>query len=590
MGMDPNTKHDNITLSELEIDAIGEILNISMGAAATAVSSMLDKQVLITTPKVSVKELGKLDYSDLEPAMMVKITYVKGITGSNIMVFRQKDMQYIINTLMGIDGPLRDDFVFDDMSMSAACEVMNQMMGASATALSEFLGRSINISIPTAYIMDENNTFNTAVDTESDENIVAIFFDLIIADVMKSEFVCVMRCELARLIINQFMYSGEPEKPAEPAHLEQEEQQPVHAAESSADVHPYDTVPAAGGSDEPIADDEDINNQVADQVPAAVELYKPVADQVPSAGDTYNQAANQTPTASVTSKPIADHIPAAGTRPEPAINPAPVPPQGYGTPAKQPAGYEQQAPGYPPQAAGYPQPQPGYAPVMPAYPPPAAGYADIPGFNQYPPGYPPQVPGYQGMQYPPGASYPYPGQYLPYPQPYPVYPPQAAPPYDPRQTLNGQYAPEIKQAGANGTPAPKDAADPKTAAQTRENSVLKQAVNVKNVQFPSFQNQAPVLSEPLTNGNIDMLMNVPLSVSIEIGRTKKKIKEIMDFNQGSIIELEKQAGAPVDIVVNGQLMARGDVVVIDDNFAVRITEIVGTKELISSVEGTANKI
>jgi len=91
------------------------------------------------------------------------------------------------------------------------------------------------------------------------------------------------------------------------------------------------------------------------------------------------------------------------------------------------------------------------------------------------------------------------------------------------------------------------------------------------------------------SGNIDMLMNIPLNVSIEIGRTKKKIKEIMDFNQGSIIELEKQAGAPVDVIVNGQLMARGDVVVIDDNFAVRITEIVGTKELISSVEGTANK-
>ena len=79
-------------------------------------------------------------------------------------------------------------------------------------------------------------------------------------------------------------------------------------------------------------------------------------------------------------------------------------------------------------------------------------------------------------------------------------------------------------------------------------------------------------------------MNVPLSVSVEIGKTKKKIKEIMDFSQGSVIELEKQAGAPVDIVVNGQLIARGDVVVIDDNFGVRITEIVGTKELVSALE------
>jgi flagellar motor switch protein FliN/FliY len=114
--------------------------------------------------------------------------------------------------------------------------------------------------------------------------------------------------------------------------------------------------------------------------------------------------------------------------------------------------------------------------------------------------------------------------------------------------------------------------------------VLKNNVNVQNVQFPEFENSKPMFSAPLTTGNMDLLMNVPLSVSIEIGRTKKKIRDIMEFSQGTIIELEKQAGAPVDIIVNGQLMARGDVVVIDDNFAVRVTEIVGTKELISSLE------
>ena len=120
-------------------------------------------------------------------------------------------------------------------------------------------------------------------------------------------------------------------------------------------------------------------------------------------------------------------------------------------------------------------------------------------------------------------------------------------------------------------------------AGSAESSVLKNNVNVQNVQFPEFENSKPMFSAPLTTGNMDLLMNVPLSVSIEIGRTKK-IRDIMEFSQGTIIELEKQAGAPVDIIVNGQLMARGDVVVIDDNFAVRVTEIVGTKELISSLE------
>ena len=78
-------------------------------------------------------------------------------------------------------------------------------------------------------------------------------------------------------------------------------------------------------------------------------------------------------------------------------------------------------------------------------------------------------------------------------------------------------------------------------------------------------------------------MNVNLDVSVEIGRTKRKIKEITEFGQGTVIELEKQAGAPVDIVVNGQLLAHGDVVVIGDNFGVRITEIVGVQNLVDSL-------
>ncbi|MCX7658640.1 MAG: flagellar motor switch protein FliN, partial [Oscillospiraceae bacterium] len=75
------------------------------------------------------------------------------------------------------------------------------------------------------------------------------------------------------------------------------------------------------------------------------------------------------------------------------------------------------------------------------------------------------------------------------------------------------------------------------------------------------------------------LMGVPLNISVEIGSTKRKVKEILEFTQGTIIELERQAGAPVDVIVNGHLIARGDVVVIEDNFAVRITEIVKSRFL-----------
>ncbi|MEG0340481.1 MAG: chemotaxis protein CheC, partial [Oscillospiraceae bacterium] len=154
---------NNAVLSAMEVDAIGEVLNISMGAAATAVSSMLDKMVTITTPKVDVEKLADIDCGALEPAIIVTITYTDGLDGSNVMVFRQKDMQVILNQLMGIDEEPSDTFVFDELSMSAACEVMNQMMGSASTALAEFLGQPVNISTPQANIMDETHTFKDSI-------------------------------------------------------------------------------------------------------------------------------------------------------------------------------------------------------------------------------------------------------------------------------------------------------------------------------------------------------------------------------------------------------------------------------------------
>ncbi len=107
-------------------------------------------------------------------------------------------------------------------------------------------------------------------------------------------------------------------------------------------------------------------------------------------------------------------------------------------------------------------------------------------------------------------------------------------------------------------------------------TVLKNGgINVQSASFPSFAGSTNGGGIPLLNGNIDLLMDVPLNVTVEIGKTRRKMRDIMEFTQGTIIDLEKQAGAPVDVVVNGQLIARGDVVVIDDNFGVRITEIVG---------------
>ena len=416
---------ESITMNSLEIDTIGEILNISMGSAATAVSTMLDRQVVISTPTVVMRKFNTLDYATLEPAMLVKISYVEGISGSNVMIFRQKDMQIILNLLIGNDDPPSDDFTFDELSMSAACEVMNQMMGASATALSEFLGRPINISTPEAMVVGPDNDYAKAVQVQEGEEIVSVSFRLTIDGVMDSNFASILGIQLAKEIVDQVM--GQQETVETPA-------QPAPAAQPAAPAQP------------------------AAQPAAAAPVQQPAAAAVPQQFAAPAQPAAQ--------------------------------PQGT-MPQQMPAGY----------------------PPYPAYP------------NQ--------------STYP---GYPYYGGY----PPYPAYPNQPMP-----------Y-------GAPATETP---------------------VSVQTPQFPQFAHQGAV--DPNQNGNMDLLMGVSLNVSVEIGRTKRKIKDIVDFGQGTVIELNKQAGAPVDIVVNGQLLARGDVVVIDDNFGVRITEIVGVKELMESLKEEA---
>ena len=98
-----------------------------------------------------------------------------------------------------------------------------------------------------------------------------------------------------------------------------------------------------------------------------------------------------------------------------------------------------------------------------------------------------------------------------------------------------------------------------------------QNVNVQPAQFQSFaSNNGGVLGQE----NIGLIMDVPLNITVELGRTTKSISEILDFAPGTVIELERIAGEPIDVLVNGKFMAKGEVVVIEESFAVRITEII----------------
>lgn len=106
-------------------------------------------------------------------------------------------------------------------------------------------------------------------------------------------------------------------------------------------------------------------------------------------------------------------------------------------------------------------------------------------------------------------------------------------------------------------------------------------VNVQPVQFANLQS-APYTQ--VDENNLNLLMDIPLKVTVELGRTQKQIKDILEMSQGSIIELDKLAGEPVDILVNHKLIAKGEVVVIDENFGVRVTDIVSQWDRIQKLQ------
>lgn len=432
---------------EVEKDAIGEIMNITMGSAATAVSNLLSAKVWITTPTVTVMSAKDLSFPELEPSIMVRIKYIQGVSGQNVLVLKQNDVQLILDQLMGLPLEITDDFKFDEMNISAVCEVMNQMMGAAATALSEIIDTTVDISTPEAIVEDSQKLISDLYDVNGAENVVSIKFNLTIDGVINSEFISVLTIDLAKEMAEKMM-----------------------AGYSAAADETVSAAPAADTPSEPA-----------------------------SSGSTLSQAE------------IEALLGGAGSTSAPAPQPTPTP-----TPQPMPQQPMQAAPQQtaPQQAMPNGMPQQQMQQGMPMQ----GMYGYDPNMQQY------------GMY----------GQ-MPQGQPMPNMYPQQPYGYPPQQ------------------PQPQ--------------------MNIQPVQLQSFATYNNTSLNKEQNDNLKLLMGVPLNVSVEIGSTTKKVKEILEFTQGTIIELERQAGAPVDIVVNGNLIARGDVVVIDDNFAVRITEIIRSKFL-----------
>ena len=408
--------------SPMAIDAIGEIFNISLGSSATAVSNMLARRVDITTPTVTVVAANDFCIDDIRPAIGVKIDYVAGLNGSNVMLLKRSDVRAIVDILMGMETK-DEDFEINELNLSAISEVMNQMMGAASTAMSDFLGEMVNISTPEAF---EIENVNELVGTyfPSEGTLVVVRFQLTIEDAVESEFMSALSVDLVREMLKGF---------------------------------------GIGGADVGLEDEQ---ASAAEQVEAPIQTEQ--APQIAEQPAVQQQPQMQQPVQPQTT----------------VIEQQPAPQRSQ---MQQPM---QQQPQMQQQAMQQPQmmPQPDMQQQYAAYPP-----------------------------------YPYPPMYY--------MPPQQA-----------MQQPEPKTIKTSAPAMPK----------------LEQSHNLNEEQA----------------GNLDLLMSVPVDISVEIGRTRRRVKDILNYTKGSLVVLDRLAGDRADLYVNGKCIAKGDIVVVDDSFGLRIAEIV----------------
>lgn len=416
--------------SALEIDAVGEILNISLGASATAVSTMLNTRVDITTPVVNVVRKDEFKMDRVEPAIGVEITYISGLEGSNVMLLKRHDVRVIVEMLMGI--PMTDEeFELNEMNISAVCEVMNQMMGASSTALSEFLGKVVNISTPISFEVENEKAFIDKYFSDDDYRVV-VKFALKIADQLESEFFNVMPISLAKSLVKGFLPDDVIVDPA-------------NVNEETKDVPNEEAAPSSGGKQ--TLSQEEIESLLNAEGSTQAMFEQPAESQQ----DQMSAGMNQQMNAQMNQDPQ--------------------------TMAQQPM---------------------------------MSGMADASMMQM-------QMQMMQQMM---------------------------------QQMQQMQQQQEEKQ----------KAAEPKL-------------INVQPMVRQDLNQDRGVVLQEEQEENMELIMGVPLEISVEIGRTKKLVKDILDFTKGSLVVLDKLAGEQVDLFVNGQCIAKGDVVVVEDNFGIRITEI-----------------
>lgn len=198
-------------LSDLEKDIIGEVGNISMSTAATTLSSILNRKVLITTPRVSTVDFKEIVDECVVPKVVATIRFKEGLTGDNLLMVDIEDALIIADLMMGGDGT-NIQKEFGELELSAVGEAMNQMIGSASTSMATMFGRTVDISPPDVEVWD----LNKKIDFEKingDNGVCKIAFDLDVEGLIQSEIMQVFTMESAQEIVEMMMGPSEVEEP-----------------------------------------------------------------------------------------------------------------------------------------------------------------------------------------------------------------------------------------------------------------------------------------------------------------------------------------------------------------------------------------
>ncbi len=213
-------------LTEIERDTVGEVGNICMSSAATALSALLSRPVQITTPEVALVDEDEVRSQFAAPAVVVLIEYTEGLPGRNVFVLSTRDASVVADLMTGGEGAASDEI--DEMQVSAVGEAMNQMMGSSATAMAEMLGYRVDISAPQVHVLDlRDEAFAGTLGFAGP--LVQTSFTLRVGELLDTTLMQLMPMDFARGLVERLTGGG---------------------ADAPADSDPQDAAPGAEAEDD----------------------------------------------------------------------------------------------------------------------------------------------------------------------------------------------------------------------------------------------------------------------------------------------------------------------------------------------------